>query len=144
MSRQSSRNKKVSSTATNEPVEKKSAAFDKDPDVFQVLESWLSDNSSFSSSTVIKIVMGKIMELNDMDEIFLIPLKEKVLDFEGAKNWVFFIATTFKKYLLTDLKYPKFKFDVEKAFAQIEMVYDLSMEDNLSYIYDDEEEDDGH
>lgn len=119
--------------------------FGKNPDVAQVLESYLSDNSSFSSSTVVKMCMDKIAELNDINDMFLMPLQQKVLGFDGAKDWAFFLATSFRKYVMDDLKYPAYKFDVAKALDKISEVYDLAMEDYQSHIDgDDEEEDDGH
>lgn len=118
--------------------------FGKNPDVAQVLESFLSDNASFSSSTVLKMVMDKIAELNDINDICLVPLKEKILDFTGAKDWAFFLATCFRKYVMDDLKYPAYKFEVGKALDKISEVYDLSMEDYMSHIDGDDEEDDSH
>lgn len=140
MSRQKKSDKSDKSDKNAEHSSDKKSNIGKIPEVAEILESYLSDNSSFSSSTAVKMTMDKIAELNNINEIFLVPIREKVLDFDGAKNWAFFLATCFKKYMMEDLKVSSYNFDVNEAFTIIEKVYDLAMEDYLSHIYDEEEE----
>ena len=114
-------------------------------DVNDVLKSFLSDNCTFPSSTVVKLIMEKIATLNDVYDIFLVPIKEKVLDFEGAKSWAFFLnSMTFRKFIAEDVKFATYKFDVAKALEQIETVYDLAMDDYNSYIDGEDDEESEH
>lgn len=120
---------------------KGSTPFGKIRDVAEVLKRFLSDNTGVQSSVVTNAVMDKIAELDDVNAIFLVPLKEKILGFDGARDWAFFLNMgEFRKFVADDVKYPNYKFDIGKALEQIEKVYDLAMEDYISYLDDEEEE----
>lgn len=120
---------------------KSSTPLGKIHDIQDVLKNFLSDNSTFPSSTAINIVMDKIALLNNAYDIFLVPLKEKILDFEGAKSWAFFLNSgCFRKFVTEDVKFTSYEFNVSKALEQIETVYDIGMEDYHSYIDGEDEE----
>jgi hypothetical protein len=117
-------------------------SFGSDPDVAPAIEGFVAANSTFQSTTVITSVMEKIAQLNSADDIFKLPIKEKIFDMNTALLWQQFIHIGLRK-MAEELKYNSFEFDVSKSSDFISQVYDRATEDSIwCHINGDEDEGD--
>jgi hypothetical protein len=121
--------------------ESKQQPFPAIDDVKEAVKSFIEENASFQSGPAIEITLDKMAKTSDVNDMFMVPMKEKMLDMQGALVWVMFISVGLRK-LADEISFDGFKFDSNAAIKLIGEVYDRDAESSIwAHVYDDEEDD---
>ena len=96
----------------------------------EAVRSFLNDHSSFESSVPFELMMTDIKKLSTPGDIFLTPLREKMINFESALKWAFFLSLMIPK-MREEADLGVAALDTRGAFESIARVYDLAANDNV-------------
>jgi hypothetical protein len=102
--------------------------------------NWISNNANFESSSAIEEVKVDVDSCETLNDVFQCVLRHKLLMFEDAKQFVFFLWAVHQSKAIP--KYNSQKFSVTNAFNTISKVYDIAFEDTITSYMDEDEDDD--
>lgn len=116
------------------------------PVTLKAIECFLKAESCFESSVVIDGAMKDIKECVTLNDVFLVPLRDKILSMDGALHFILFLRTATSKPI--DDSEPAFtadaKFSADDALEFLVGCYDLGVHDAVwSHVDDAIEGDEG-
>jgi hypothetical protein len=107
-------------------------------DIYGGLSEFITSNNTYESSVVINSVILKIRATNKIEEIFKIPIIERIFNFDSALQWFYFICFVIDCIRKEANDKFDYKFSTENAIVFISNNYDLCNE-NLYHEYFDED-----
>lgn len=60
--------------------------------IYEAIVEYISNNSTFESFDAINSTIKKIESANSIDEIFRIPIEERLYNFTNSLEWLYFIC----------------------------------------------------
>lgn len=107
------------------------------------LEAFVRDNANFESSTAIDKAAKLIAASENLDAAALVPLRQKIFNFDAALLWGFFLSQTVKR-LADETEEEVPEFNLLTYMDIVAQVYDIAAErlfDAVVEDSDDEESD---
>jgi len=89
-----------------------------DPILLTAVDLFLSEHTGFESTEVHDLVQADIKEVGDLQEASLVPVRHKILNFDGALQWGFFLTVASDRFGLP--------FSFDKYARVIRDIYDLA------------------
>lgn len=109
------------------------------PTLVKAIDNFLNDHSGFESSVAHGEMLNDIRECTTLNDVFLVPLRHKIINMESALKFILFLRIATKAPI--DDAEPDFigdsKFSTEEAFASIEELYDLGVQGAVHAHVDD-------
>jgi hypothetical protein len=112
--------------------------------LFHAIDGFVRANCNFESSIPVNAAIDDMVKLNNLQEIFAIPLQRQLFNFDTAVKWVFFLSVVPTRAqeegdeMIANLG----EFSSKEAFNLIAQVYDIGTQENIwvHFDYDDEED----
>jgi hypothetical protein len=111
-------------------------------DIHDGIVDYISENTTYESNKAIDEVIVKLDRIKNMDEIFRIPIENRMFSFDTSLNWLFFIHVTsiYVKEQITVPSHFNPNFSCQNAMKYITDIYDAKTENIIFSYYDSESE----
>ena len=124
-----------------------SESADSDTLFIDAMEEFLRhpSNAIFGSTAAFTAAIAEIESAENLDKIFLVPLRHKILDFGGVLRWAYFLYHGQIRAADEGAGFQGGPLSLPKAFEAISQVLDIDTQENvLEHFEDSEEEEDNH
>jgi hypothetical protein len=99
--------------------------------IYDAITKYITINSTFESNIAIDNVIKKIQQVNSIEDIFKIPIDNRLYNFKNSLEWLYFIC--FIIYTINDEKFIlpnnfNMIFSTNDAIIYISNIYDAANE----------------
>ena len=114
------------------------------PELFAAAEAFLMENTNFESSQPVAAAVEALGGLRSLREVFLAPLRRRLLGMEAALKWLLFLSAAPGLAREKEEEVPEALavLDASEALGQIATVYDLGFQAAVAAHFEDSEDDD--
>lgn len=108
-------------------------------DIINSIISYINDNNSYESNDILASVINKIKNSRSIEDVFRIPIADRVFSFNAALNWLYFVCFvihTVKEEHITLPNVFNISFSTSDALIYISNTYN-AVNENLMHDYFD-------
>ncbi|MFA6166483.1 MAG: hypothetical protein WC700_07710 [Gemmatimonadaceae bacterium] len=131
------------SKKSSKPTTKSGAPLAAYESLSAAVESFVQSNTNFESSTMLKPVVDDLKACTDLNQLFILPLRQRIFSFSSALVWVVFLKNM---PCAVEDEAPPFsaavEFSADKALETIASVYDLGMQEAVWDHFEDSDDED--
>lgn len=105
-------------------------------DIHDGIVEYILDTASFESNDVIEEVSTKITRAKTIEDIFRIPIDDRLFGLDDAMKWLFFIVVTLTYMKDEDITIPNafnISFSLNNAFLYLTNTYSARKDDCIEY-----------
>ena len=106
-------------------------------DTSEPLIAFIEDHTSFESSMAHDQIASEVRMSRDFNEAALVPIRHKMLSFNDAVLFGFFLLHAEKKL---GVAAPAKKFDLFEFYTNVGVVYDRAMDSAVNEYFDDDDD----